>query len=140
MFNLQMNPSGYSFIWSYHRKLAKQLYELLLNFNSHNQEIEFKKQLGFQIDPWEHFFWFDAGYWKNLLLHTVDYRVTEELPGLEAGDSADPLRRQSSGDRHDRILPTRAERPSNRPILFRRVAEADQDSRKTSTTRTYTHS
>ena len=72
LFGLQTNASGYTFVWSFQRKLANQLRDLLLTFNSQDTEVQLKKSLGFQIDPWDHYFWFDASYWINLLLHSVD--------------------------------------------------------------------
>ena len=42
-----------------------------MKLNSQKKEVDFKNSLGFHIDPWDHYLYFDSVFFMKILLHKV---------------------------------------------------------------------
>lgn len=77
--DLQLLPSPFGFQSPYVRLLSQRLFSLLLKLRDQKQEITQYKSLGLHVDPWDHYLYYDSGYFTKLLLHRRPLSLEEQM-------------------------------------------------------------
>jgi hypothetical protein len=69
----------FQFETSYWTTLSRRLHGLLLQLKGERAQIELKKELGFGVDPWDHYLYFDSVYIMGLLQSPAYFAPSEQL-------------------------------------------------------------
>jgi hypothetical protein len=59
--------------------MARRLNELLLKIKGERLQIDVKKELGFDIDPWDHYLYFDSKFFMKVLQNSLYFDKGDEV-------------------------------------------------------------
>jgi len=59
---------AYTFQWDFSKRLSRRLADIIHKVRQQKNEVKIKSELGFEVDPWDHYLYLDSQYFLPILM------------------------------------------------------------------------